>query len=189
MKKSRTAVVHSFIESLYGILTPERAAQTEQRRQQYKTFRAKAKSQRSVLERIADGITAFSGSISFAVLHVVWFAIWIWINNGHVASIPPFDPFPYGLLTMIVSLEAIFLSVFVLISQNRDTQISDLRAELDFHINKQAEQEVTKIITMVHEIHEHLGLQKGKGKDKELEKMVKALDADKLAEQIKKESA
>jgi uncharacterized membrane protein len=189
MKKSRTAIVHSFLESLYGMLTPERAAQTEKQREQYKTFRAKAREQRGWLERIADVITAFSGSITFAVLHAIWFVTWVLINTGKIPAIAQFDPYPFGLLTMIVSLEAIFLSVFVLISQNRDTQISDLRAELDFHINKQTEQEVTKIITMVHEIHQHLGLQKGKGVDKEVEAMSKHLDSDKIAEQIKKETA
>lgn len=189
MKKNRITVIHSFLESLYGMLSPERVAQADQHREQYQTFRAKARSQRSPLEKAADSITGFFGSITFALLHIVWFAVWILINTGNIPSIAAFDPYPFGLLTMVVSLEAIFLSVFVLISQNRETQISELRAELDFHINKQAEQEVTHIMGMVREIHDHLGLNKGKKKDKELDELAKELDSDKLAEELKKETA
>lgn len=186
MHKNKLNVINSFLESIYGALTPERSKQAEQHREAYQTFRSKARAERSWIEVAADSTTAFFGSITFAVLHIVWFVVWILINTGLVAGILPFDPFPFGLLTMIVSLEAIFLSVFVLISQNRETQISDLRAEMDFHINKQTEQEVTKIVTMVHEIHEHLGLTKGR--DREVEVMKQKLDPEKLAEEIQKES-
>ena len=72
--------------------------------------------ERTVQERLADAITSFSGSMLFVYLHILWFGAWLLVNTGHV-GIPQFDPFPYGLLTMIVSLEAIFLSIFVLISQ------------------------------------------------------------------------
>lgn len=82
-------------------------------------------------DRAADQITAFSGSMAFVYIHVIWFALWcignlIWWR---------FDPFPFGLLTLIVSLEAIFLSTFVLLSQNRESARSDQRAEIDFETN------------------------------------------------------
>ena len=82
-------------------------------------------------ERIADQITMFSGSMLFVYLHVAWFTVWIVLN----VTIVRFDPFPFGLLTLIVSLEAIFLSTFVLLSQNRESARSDMRAEIDFETN------------------------------------------------------
>ncbi|HEX2258602.1 MAG TPA: DUF1003 domain-containing protein [Actinomycetota bacterium] len=90
--------------------------------------------------RVADRITAFSGSMTFVYLHVAWFAFWIAINEGlHLLGLPRFDPFPFGLLTMIVSLEAIFLGTFVLISQNRQSQRADIRSQLDFENNVRSE--------------------------------------------------
>jgi len=83
-------------------------------------------------QRVADAITKFSGSMSFVVLHVIWFGLWI----GYNVIVPNgFDPFPFGLLTLIVSLEAIFLSTFVLISQNRQSARTDQRAAQDFDTN------------------------------------------------------
>ena len=81
-------------------------------------LRTKAAHERSLQDRIADIITSFSGRMIFAYVHIVWFVVWILLNTGRF-GMRAFDPFPYGLLTMIVSLEAIFLSTFVLISQNR----------------------------------------------------------------------
>ena len=82
-------------------------------------------------DRVADQITAFSGSMGFVYLHVFWFTLWI-VGNVYWWR---FDPFPFGLLTLIVSLEAIFLSTFVLLSQNRESARSDMRAESDFETN------------------------------------------------------
>ncbi|HEX9442442.1 MAG TPA: DUF1003 domain-containing protein, partial [Roseiflexaceae bacterium] len=84
---------------------------------------------RTFQERISDAITAFSGSLSFVYLHALWFGLWVLLNTGWF-GIRPFDPFPYSLLTMIVSLEAIFLSTFVLISQNRSGEAADRRADV-----------------------------------------------------------
>jgi uncharacterized membrane protein len=78
--------------------------------------------------RVADVITEFSGSMAFVYLHAVWFAFWILANAGALRPlVHPFDPFPYGLLTMVVSLEAIFLSTFILISQNRQALVDTYR--------------------------------------------------------------
>lgn len=90
---------------------------------------------RRLQDRMADRITDFAGSMAFVYLHVVWFAVWIVVNVTGWR----FDPFPFGLLTLIVSLEAIFLSTFVMISQNRESARSDLRAELDFETNALSE--------------------------------------------------
>jgi CRP/FNR family transcriptional regulator, cyclic AMP receptor protein len=83
------------------------------------------------IQRIADKAAAFSGSISFLLVHMVWFAIWIAINQDLVPGIDSFDPFPFGLLTMIVSLEAIFLSCMVLISQNRQAAKDKIRSDTE----------------------------------------------------------
>lgn len=94
-------------------------------------------------DRLADAITKFSGSMKFVYLHIVLFAAWIAYNL--IARQSGFDPFPFGLLTLIVSLEAIFLSTFVMLSQNRQAKQSDLRAELDYEVNVKAEQEISEI--------------------------------------------
>jgi uncharacterized membrane protein len=97
----------------------------------------------------ADRITAFSGSMAFVYIHAVIFAVWIGVN---LVNKKGFDPFPFGLLTLIVSLEAIFLSTFVMLSQNRQGKQADLRAELDYEINVKAEQEVRDIKEILIEI-------------------------------------
>jgi uncharacterized membrane protein len=90
-------------------------------------------------DRAADRVTAFAGSLNFVYIHSVWFAIWIAINVGLLGAALEFDEFPFGLLTMIVSLEAIFLATFVMVSQNRQAARSDVRSQLDFENNVRAE--------------------------------------------------
>ena len=120
-------------------------------------LRKKAASQRGVQDRIADFITAFSGSMQFLWLHVAWFVAWIALNSGRV-GLAPFDPFPFGLLTMTVSLEAIFLSTFVLISQNRLSREADFRADLDLHIGLLTEHELMRSLRMLDAIQDKLGI-------------------------------
>ena len=83
---------------------------------------------RSAAEIVADKITTFAGSTPFIVLHIIWFGGWILINEGIIPGISPFDPFPFNLLTLSVSLEAIFLSTFILISENRQSRFCAIRA-------------------------------------------------------------
>ena len=90
-------------------------------------------------DNVTDGITGFAGSLKFVYLHTAWFGVWILINAGLFGAAIVFDKFPYGLLTMIVSLEAIFLSTFVMISQNRQAARADVRSELDFETNLRSE--------------------------------------------------
>lgn len=90
-------------------------------------------------DRAADRVTAFAGSLNFVHLHAVWFGVWIVMNVGLVGATLKFDKFPFGLLTMIVSLEAIFLSTFVMVSQNRQAARADIRSELDFETNLRSE--------------------------------------------------
>lgn len=111
-------------------------------------FSAKANNNRTSAEKLADVLTSRLGSMKFLILNAVWFFGWIVINLGWVPNIEPFDPFPFGLLTMIVSLEAIFLAIIVLISQNREAKTSDLREEIDLQINTIAEEKITKMIEL-----------------------------------------
>jgi CRP/FNR family transcriptional regulator, cyclic AMP receptor protein len=106
---------------------------------------------RTTVQKAADWIAEFSGSISFLVLHIVIFTGWIVANTGWL-PVPVFDPFPYGLLTMCVSLEAIFLSVFVLLSQNRQVAKDRIRADIEYDVNLKAELEVAHL----HEKVDHL---------------------------------
>ena len=120
-------------------------------------LRVKAANERSLQDRIADAITSFSGRMIFAYVHIVWFGIWILLNSGWF-GLRAFDPFPYGLLTMIVSLEAIFLSTFVLISQNRLSEESERRADLDLHIGLLTEHELTRVLQMLGAIQDKMGI-------------------------------
>lgn len=97
--------------------------------------------------------------MGFFYAHVAWFGLWILINCGLIPGLPAFDPFPFGLLTMIVSLEAIFLSTFVLISQNRQAHLADLREGLDLQIDLLAEHEVTRMLRLVDGIAQKLGVE------------------------------
>lgn len=94
---------------------------------------------RGTQDRIADAITTFAGTMQFVYLHAVWFAVWITFNEGLFGRSAIWDPYPFGLLTMIVSLEAIFLSTFVMVSQNRQAIREKVRADLDFETNIRSE--------------------------------------------------
>jgi uncharacterized membrane protein len=110
--------------------------------------RAESEQQKSFQSHLADFITTWSGSMPFIFAHFVWFGVWIAVNLGWF-GFTPFDPFPFGLLTTIVSLEAIFLSTFVLVSQNRQAALADRRADLDLQVNLLAEFEMTRVLTLV----------------------------------------
>ena len=120
-------------------------------------LRLQASRERSLQDRIANVFTSFSGRMVFVYVHVVWFGAWILLNTGRV-GVHPFDPFPYGLLTMIVSLEAIFLSTFVLISQNRLSKEAERRADLDLHIALLTEHELTRVLQMLDDIQGKIGI-------------------------------
>src|SRR5919198_6528472 len=112
----------------------------------YKVEHYQTRNERNLLDavmraqdRAADEITAFAGSLKFVYLHSIWFGIWILVNIGVLGASLKFDKFPFGLLTMIVSLEAIFLSTFVMVSQNRQAARADIRSQIDFQNNLRAE--------------------------------------------------
>ena len=120
-------------------------------------LRLEAAGERGLQDRIADVITSFSGRMMFVYVHIFWFGAWILLNTGNF-GVRPFDPYPYGLLTMVVSLEAIFLSTFVLISQNRFSEEAEHRADLDMHIGLLTEHELTRVLQMLDVIQDKLGI-------------------------------
>ncbi|MEP6788343.1 MAG: DUF1003 domain-containing protein [Acidobacteriota bacterium] len=109
----------------------------------------------SVIQRVSDWVAWFSGSLLFLILHALWFLIWISVNTIPKAE-NQFDPFPFGLLTMIVSLEAIFLSTIVLISQNRQVEKDRIRSDIEYDVNVKAELEVAHLHEKIDHIHEQM---------------------------------
>jgi uncharacterized membrane protein len=110
----------------------------------------------NLFSRLADFTAAFSGTFSFLLMHVFWFAVWIGINVGMVPSIETFDPYPFGLLTMVVSLEAIFLSCLVLISQNRQGAKDRIRSDVEYDANIRAGLEVTQLHVKIDQLQEQV---------------------------------
>lgn len=112
----------------------------------------------SIQVKVADKITEWAGSTGFVFIHVIWFAWWILANEGLFGPRMIFDPFPYGLLTMVVSLEAIFLATFIMISQNISEKKSELRAEHEYQINLETEKNVAELLTMMKEMRKETEL-------------------------------
>lgn len=110
----------------------------------------------NLLQRIADLLAWFSGSMPFLISHTIWFAIWISLNTFILGKDKAFDPFPFGLLTMIVSLEAIFLACFVLISQNRQAQKDKVRSDIEYEVNIKAELEVAHLHEKTDRLYENM---------------------------------
>jgi uncharacterized membrane protein len=139
-----------------------------------------AKQERTRTDLIAEGIANFCGSMTFVWVHVVWFGGWIVINL--LPRLPHVDPFPFTFLTLVVSLEAIFLSTFILISQNHDTRISERRNHLDLQINLLSEQENTKMIAMLQSIAAKVGAEVDE--DPHLQALSEETEPEKLVRQI-----
>lgn len=121
-------------------------------------LRRQAELRKTREDHLADAITRFSGSMGFLYAHVAWFGLWVILNAG-AHPLLGFDPYPFGLLTMVVSLEAIFLSTFVLISQNKMGEVADSRADLDLQINLLSEYEITRMLRLVDAIAEKMGIE------------------------------
>lgn len=153
----------------------------ERRRQFFKSFESKSLRSRSLLTQLSDDLTSVFGSSGFLVLNFFVFISWILVNLGYVRGIEPFDPFPFGLLTMAVSLEAIFLAIFVLVSQNRSSYINSIREEVHLRVNLIAEEEITKTLEVLAEIRKKVGI---KEEDPELEEMLKRIDTNYIERSI-----
>lgn len=153
----------------------------ERRKQFFRSFEAKSLRSRSLLTQIADDLTAICGSTFFLLLNIFGFAGWVLVNSGLIPGIEPFDPFPFGLLTMMVSLEAIILAIFILVSQNRSSHINTIRDEVNTRLNLIAEEEITKILEVLAEIRKELGIKK---EDPELQQMIERIDTNYIERSI-----
>jgi uncharacterized membrane protein len=155
-------------------LSPSRRVGTARAR---RSLAAQHANQRSRIEVLADGLTRAASSTPFLLAHLGWFVGWILANSGF-AGMRPFDPFPFGLLTMIVSLEAIFLSLFVLMAQSRESAVAELREEVSLQVMLRMEEEVTKTLQLVAGLYARLGHQVSV--DDELREMLGPLDPDRI---------
>ncbi len=135
--------------------------------------------ERTVSDRISDAIANFVGSIPFVAVHVAWFGIWVGLNAG----LWKFDPYPFALLCMLVSLEGVLLSTFVLIKQNRMGQRADQRSHLDLQINLLAEKEITKVLQLQRLICQRLEIREA-DVDQEVLELSKVTAVDNLARQL-----
>ena len=153
---------------------------TEQNVETVTSLEAAARQKRTPTDRLAEKIASFCGSMRFVWVHVAWFGGWILMNL--IPGIPHIDPFPFTFLTLIVSLEAIFLSTFILISQNLDSRISERRSHLDLQLNLLSEQENTKMIGMLHAIAAKVGADLNQ--DPHLEALSEETQPERLIEQI-----
>ncbi|HEV7702420.1 MAG TPA: DUF1003 domain-containing protein [Candidatus Paceibacterota bacterium] len=169
----------SFLKSLFG------ENNEPSRKRIFRSMKAKADAKRTSLEKLADTLTNHFGSNVFLFSNVALFIIWIAINTGHVGFITPFDTFPFNLLTMSVSLEAIILSIYVLISQNRTTKIDDLREETHLQLNLISEREITKIIKLMALLLEKQGIDLSQ--DPELKKMIHPVSEEDIVKRLERE--
>ncbi|MEJ8838594.1 DUF1003 domain-containing protein [Ramlibacter sp. AN1133] len=135
---------------------------------------------RNAADRIAEFVARFCGSITFVWIHAAVFAFWIAWNA--MPRVPHFDPYPFTFLTLVVSLEAIFLSSFILISQNYEMRVTERRSQLDLQINLLAEQENTKILQILDRMSRKMGLTEEV--DPEVEVLEQATRPETLARQI-----
>jgi uncharacterized membrane protein len=136
-------------------------------------------------ERIADGVTRFAGSMRFVYIHLVMYGAWILINLGVVPGVPRFDP-TFVILAMEASVEAIFLSTFVLISQNRMAALADKRADLDLQVSLLSEHEITRILSMVQQIAERMGIEDAL--DPELDELARDVHPEKVLDKIESDA-
>jgi len=179
---TRRALLVLLISMNNNLLTKEKTAR---KKEAIQSFKAKADAKRTTGDKIADWLTTSFGTISFLILNAVFFAVWIILNLGVLPNIPPFDPFPFGLLTMCVSLEAIFLAIIVLISQDRGNRTAELREEIELYINTYAENEITKLMYLQTLLLKKNGIDVSA--DKELQNMLLNLESDKIEQELERQ--
>jgi uncharacterized membrane protein len=138
---------------------------------------------RTPTERASDAITKFIGSTAFLLLQVLLVLTWSAINLGHIAGVKAFDPFPFGILALVISSESVVLTIFVLISQNRMARQAEKRSHLDLQVGMLAEQELTAVLQMQHKICQRLGIDNESAKQ-ELKGFSDATDVSKLASDL-----
>lgn len=130
---------------------------------------------------LARFLTQSFGSVWFLNTNLIFIFVWIIVNLGLIPGVRPFDPYPFVLLLMTVAFSSLLLAVVVLINQNRQGRRADIRQRIDFEVNVRAEHEITKILTMLHELHVEHGIAKA---DRELDRMKEKIDITEIKEYI-----
>ena len=158
-------------------------------RERHRKFREELKSRlfvrRSWTAQAADFLSQQLGAVWFFFVNALFFVFWIVANLGLIPAVEPFDPYPFNFLTMVVSLEAIFLSIIVLISQNRQSHIADTREQIDFEVNVRGEEEATKILIIAEKIAKHLNI--SLAGDPELKALEEHTDLKRIRERIEQD--
>jgi len=142
-----------------------------------------ALSRRTLTERLSDVITKLVGNMGFLLAHLILISGWSLINLRLIPGLKPFDPFPFGILALIVSSESVFLTIFVLISQGRMAHQSERRSHLDLQVGMLAEQELTTILQMLQKLCQHVGVNVDSSKQ-EVQSFSKTTDVSKLASEL-----
>ena len=138
---------------------------------------------RSSSERLADGVGLFAGSLTFVALHFVLLIVWLVVNSSKIPGVRPFDPYPFSLLGVIVAVEAVILSSFILMRQNRMMQRGERRDHLNLQVDLLAEREITKLLQMVRAICGHMGLQNIMA-DKEIRELSQTTSIESLSQAL-----
>jgi uncharacterized membrane protein len=175
----------SMVTTLHGTPLPtgidRRSRRSSRMHSTYQAIKAQHAGEQTPMQAFADWLTGVASSTGFFFSHVVGFAVWLaW--NSSISPFPKFDPFPYGFLTMVVSLEAIFLSIFVLMSQGRESKIGELREELTLQVNLKIEEEITKTLHLVAGLYTRMG--HTISEDPELREMLQPLDPAKMEREV-----
>lgn len=150
-----------------------------------RSFQAKANAHRTQGARLADWMTSRFGSVGFLISNAIFFSCWVIWNSHWLPGVNVFDPYPFTFLTMIVSLEAIFLAIIVLISQNRAAHIADVREEIDLQLDVITEEELTKVMELVAYLSKKQGYDVHN--DQKLKEMLKQLDVSKISQLLEKQ--
>jgi uncharacterized membrane protein len=163
---------------------PERAGAVQSNIQAIAEMQQHLEERRGLVDRLADLIGGFSGSMGFVLVHVVWFAGWFLWNTGVIPGVKRFDPYPFILLAMIVSVEGVLLSTFVLMKQNRMQRRNDARDHVNLQIDLLAEKEVTKSLRLLQAICRKLEISESE-MDPELDEMMTTTSVDTLAGDVR----
>jgi uncharacterized membrane protein len=138
---------------------------------------------RTAVESISEAVARFIGSVAFLLLQTLLVFTWIAINLKLIPGVKPFDPFPFGILALVISSESVILTIFVLMSQNRMTRQAERRSHLDLQVGMLSEQELTAMLEMQQKICQHLGVDVGSS-NPELQGFAAATDVHKLASEL-----
>lgn len=138
---------------------------------------------RSSLDRLSDRVTAFVGSMTFVVAHLVFFAIWMGVNTAWLLGSAAFDPYPYVFLNLVLAIESVLLGTFILMSQNRQNRQDEQRAHLELQISLLAEQESTKTLQLLRRICGHLKIEDACN-DQELNQLIETTHIQNLAKEL-----